>query len=261
MNIVVLVSGTDEVTQDHGRPMRKTASSESAAKSRSETLTAGRSKARTKARGPVRKTARKASRRRTAKKVTDEDLVRLAKGGDNAAFGKLMERYQNKIYRLGRRMTETDEDAEDVLQEAFIKAFKSLRRFKEKSKFSTWLYRITVNQALMKLRKRKLDAVSLDEPVATEEGSVQRDIEDDTPDPLQMLIETESLETLDEAIADLPPRHRAVFVLRHVEELSTEETARILKITVPAVKSRLHRTRMELKEKLIERLRNQTTRG
>jgi len=234
-------------------PKTSTAKSEPAAKSRS--------RARTKSRGPARKPAGRPARRRTAKKVTDEELVRLAKGGDTAAFGKLMQRYQNKIYRLGRRMTATDEDAEDVLQEAFIKAFKSLGGFKEKSKFSTWLYRITVNLALMKLRKKKLDAVSLDEPVATEEGSVQRDIEDDTLDPLEQLIETESLETLDEAVADLPPGYRAVFVLRHVEELSTEETARILRISVPAVKSRLHRTRIALKEKLIERLRNQTTRG
>jgi len=240
-------------------PKTNTASAEPAAKSR--TRTGSRSKTRAKSRGPARKPAGKPARRRTPKKITDEELVRLAKGGDTAAFGKLMQRYQNKIYRLGRRMTETDEDAEDVLQEAFIKAFKSLGGFKEKSKFSTWLYRITVNLALMKLRKRKLDALSLDEPVATEEGSVQRDIEDDTLDPLEQLIETESLETLDMAVADLPPPYRAVFVLRHVEELSTEETARILRISVPAVKSRLHRTRIALKEKLIERLRNQTTRG
>ena len=237
-------------------PRSKTATTEPRARSRTKSRAAAKT-----VRKPARKTAGKAVRKRTAKKVTDEELVRLAKDGDTAAFGKLMERYQNKIYRLGRRMTETDEDAEDVLQEAFIKAFKSLGRFKEKSKFSTWLYRITVNQALMKLRKRKLDAVSLDEPVATEEGSVQRDLEDETLDPLDQLIETESLESLDQAIADLPPRYRAVFVLRHVEELSTEETARILKISVPAVKSRLHRTRMALKEKLIERLRNQTIRG
>jgi RNA polymerase sigma-70 factor (ECF subfamily) len=205
--------------------------------------------------------ARKQVRKRARKQVTDEELVRLARGGDTGAFGKLMERYQNKIYRLGRRMTQTDEDAEDVLQESFIKAFKSLGGFKGRSKFSTWLYRITVNLALMKLRRKKLDTVSLDEPVATEEGSVQRDVEDDTLDPLERLIETESLETLDLAVADLPPGYRAVFVLRHVEELSTEETARILRISVPAVKSRLHRTRSALKEKLIGRLRNQTIRG
>jgi RNA polymerase sigma-70 factor (ECF subfamily) len=154
-------------------------------------------------------------------------------------------------------MTETDEDAEDVLQEAFIKAFRSLKGFKGESKFSTWLYRITVNLALMKLRKKKIDAVSLDEPISTDEGAVQREIEDEGLDPLAELIESESMEVLDKAINELPKSYRAVFVLRHVEGLSTEETARILNITIPAVKSRLHRTRLMLKEKLIGHLKNQ----
>jgi RNA polymerase sigma-70 factor (ECF subfamily) len=192
---------------------------------------------------------------------TDEQLVRAAKKDDLDAFGKLMLRYQSKIYRLARRMTETDEDAEDVLQEAFIKAFRSLSGFKGKSKFSTWLYRITVNLALMKLRRKKLDAVSIDEPVSTDEGQIPRDIEDDALDPLERLIETESQEILTEAIAELPPSYRAVFVLRHVEGLSTEETAHILKVSVPAVKSRLHRTRIVLKEKLMELMKNHKDKG
>jgi RNA polymerase sigma-70 factor (ECF subfamily) len=196
-----------------------------------------------------------------SKRKTDDDLVNLSKAGDEQAFGDLMVRYQSKIYRLARRMTETDEDAEDVLQEAFIKAFRSLSSFRGRSKFSTWLYRITVNLALMKLRRKKLNAVSIDEPVATEEGSVQRDIEDAVPDPLEQLIETEYQEILDRAVAELTPQHRAVFVLRHIEGMSTEETAKILKISVPAVKSRLHRARLELQEKLLVRLRNQTSRG
>jgi RNA polymerase sigma-70 factor (ECF subfamily) len=191
------------------------------------------------------------------KEHTDEELVKLAKKGDQDAFGKLMLRYQNKIYRLARRMTETDEDAEDVLQEAFVKAFRSLKGFKGRSKFSTWLYRITVNLALMKLRKRKLDSVSLDTPVSTGEGSVQRDIEDTASDPLKRLIETESKEILDRVIMELPATHRAVFILRHVEGLSTEDTARILGITVPAVKSRLHRTRLALREKLLGHIGSQ----
>jgi RNA polymerase sigma-70 factor (ECF subfamily) len=168
--------------------------------------------------------------------------------------------YQNKIYRLARRMTETDEDAEDVLQEAFIKAFRSLSGFKGKSKFSTWLYRITVNLALMKLRRKKIDSVSLDKPISTGEGEVQREIEDESLDPLEELIESESMGILDKAIDELPNAYRAVFVLRHVEGLSTEETAKILGISVPAVKSRLHRTRLTLKEKLIGHLKNQRNR-
>jgi RNA polymerase sigma-70 factor (ECF subfamily) len=218
------------------------------AKTKAKAKSKGKPKARAK---PSGKTGEKA----------DQDLVRLAQRGDTNAFGHLMVRYQNKIYRLARRMTETDEDAEDVLQEAFIKAFRSISGFKGKSKFSTWLYRITVNLALMKLRRRKLDAVSLDEPVTTEEGSVQREIEDLGPDPLQQLLEVESREILSEAIDELRPGYRAVFVLRHVEGLSTEDTADILNITVAAVKSKLHRARIELREKLLARAMNQRNRG
>ena len=194
------------------------------------------------------------------KGTTDEQLVRLAKRGDTRAFGKLMLRYQNKIYRLARRMTETDEDAEDVLQDAFVKAFRKLSTFKERSKFSTWLYRITVNIALMKLRRRKLSTVSLSEPVVTEDSSILRDIENGSPDPLERLLGRDSAEILDKAIAGLRPNYRAVFVLRHVEGLSTRETARVLNIDVPAVKSRLHRARRELKLRLLGPGKNQTTR-
>lgn len=195
------------------------------------------------------------------KSIRDEQLVRLAKKGDTGAFGKLMLRYENKIYRLARRMTETDEDAEDVLQEAFVKAFRKLSTFKGRSKFSTWLYRITVNLALMKLRRRKLSTVSLSQPVTTEDSEIQRDIENGSSDPLERLLEMESMEILDRAIAELPPSYRAVFVLRHVEGLSTQETARVLKIKVPAVKSRLHRARRALRVRLMEHTRNQTNRG
>ena len=185
------------------------------------------------------------------KKAGDEELVVLARAQNTRAFDELVNRYQNKIYRLARRMTETEEDAEDVLQEAFVKAYKSLGGFKGKSRFSTWLYRITVNLALMKLRKRKLDTVPIDQPIETRDGAVQREIEDSGMDPLEEMIAAESRAVLETAVQDLPPGHRAVFVLRDVEKLSTEDTARVLGITVPAVKSRLHRTRLMLKEQLI----------
>jgi RNA polymerase sigma-70 factor (ECF subfamily) len=209
---------------------------------------------------PKQPSARTARGKPPTMEERDRELVALAKKGDTEAFGRLMVEYQSKIYRLARRMTETDEDAEDVLQEAFIKAFRSIGGFKGESKFSTWLYRITVNLALMKLRKKKLDAVSLDEPIATDEGAVQREIEDEAMDPLEELIESESMDILDKAVDELPKTYRAVFVLRHVEGLSTEDTAKIMNITVPAVKSRLHRTRLLLQEKLLSHLKNQRNR-
>ena len=196
-----------------------------------------------------------------AAELDDQELVRLARKGDQRAFGELVQRYQSKIYRLARRMTETDEDAEDVLQEAFVKAYRSLRQFQGKSRFSTWLYRITVNLALMKLRKRRLESVSLDVPVSTEEGEVRRDFQNGGPDPLAKLVSKESSEIIDRAIAELPPGYRAVFILRHVEGLSTGETAKILRVSVAAVKSRLHRTRIELREKLVKRSRHHNIAG
>ena len=185
------------------------------------------------------------------KTLADPDLVALAKEGDCEAFGELVNRYQNKIYRLARRLTETQEDAEDVLQESFIRAFRAIGGFKGASKFSTWLYRITVNLAAMKRRSQRHNVESLDEPIMTKDGEISRDIRDAGIDPLDALIVKEIREHLDRAISDLSPTNRAVFVLRHIEGLSTEETREILNISIPAVKSRLHRTRLALQERLV----------
>jgi RNA polymerase sigma-70 factor (ECF subfamily) len=182
--------------------------------------------------------------------LTDPELVRLAQDGDSEAFGELVTRYQAKIYRLARRLTDTQEDAEDVLQEAFIRAYRAIGSFKGDSRFSTWLYRITFNFAAMKRRAHKTNIESLDEPISTRDGEIQRDIRDTGDDPLAALITKEIKQNLDKAISDLSPTNRAVFVLRHVEGLSTEETREILDISIPAVKSRLHRSRLVLQEKL-----------
>jgi RNA polymerase sigma-70 factor (ECF subfamily) len=189
---------------------------------------------------------------------TDLELVRLAQGGNSEAFGELVLRYENKIYRLARRMTETQEDAEDILQETFIRAFKSITGFKAESRFSTWLYRIAVNMALMRKRGKSQAFEYLDEPIPTRDGEVKRDIVDTGYDPLTALIVKESREILDRAITGLSPINKAVFVLRHIEGLSTEETRKVLKISIPAVKSRLHRTRQTLQESLARLAQEET---
>jgi RNA polymerase sigma-70 factor (ECF subfamily) len=189
--------------------------------------------------------------------LKDSELVKLAQDGDSEAFGELVLRYENKIYRLARRMTETQEDAEDILQEAFIRAFKCITGFRSESRFPTWLYRITVNLALMSKRGRQPIVESLDEPIATAEGEIQKEIRDTGFDPLAALIAQESQEILDRAISELPPTNRAVFVLRHIEGLSTEETKKALNISTPAVKSRLHRTRLALQERLARMAREE----
>ncbi len=178
-------------------------------------------------------------------------LVERAKSGDASAFTELVGRYERKIYRLAKHITQNDEDAEDVLQEAFMKAYSHLDGFQLQSKFYTWLVRIAVNEALMKLRKRKSSKeVSLDEPTDTGEEQIVREIAVWEDDPEKTYSRDELRDILDSAVESLKPAFRTVFVLRDVEELSTEETAEALNISIPAVKSRLLRARLQLREKL-----------
>jgi RNA polymerase sigma-70 factor (ECF subfamily) len=178
-------------------------------------------------------------------------LVAQAREGDTDAFGALVRRYEGKIFRLAQHVTQNREDAEDVLQETFMKAYEHLDQFKGDSKFYTWIVRIAVNQALMKLRRRKTDkSVSLDETIDTGEDTVVREIAAWGENPEQQLSREELGGILDSAIESLEPLYRSVFVLRDIEEMSTEETAEALGLSVPAVKSRLLRARLQLREKL-----------
>src|SRR5579862_2732300 len=179
------------------------------------------------------------------------ELIARARSGDTGAFSQLISRYEGKIFRLAMNITQNREDAEDVLQEAFLKAYEHLNQFQGNSKFYTWVVRIAVNQALMKLRKRKSDrSVSLDEGIDTGEDTVTREIATWDENPEQKYSREELNAILDDAIQALAPTYRTVFVLRDVEELSTEETAEALGLSIPAVKSRLLRARLQLREKL-----------
>jgi len=183
--------------------------------------------------------------------IDESVLVAQAKEGDTRAFGELVRRYEGKIFRLAQHVTQNREDAEDVLQETFMKAYEHLDQFKGDSKFYTWVVRIAVNQALMKLRRRKTDkSVSLDEQIDTGEDTVVREIAAWGEDPEEQFSREELGEILDTAIQSLEPPYRSVFVLRDIEELSTEETAEALGLSVPAVKSRLLRARLQLRERL-----------
>ena len=178
-------------------------------------------------------------------------LVRAAKSGDIAAFEQLVKRYDRNIFRLAQHITQNREDAEDVVQEAFLKAYTHLKGFQEQSKFYTWLVRIAVNESLMKLRRRRSDkTVSLDQEIETEENSMPREVTDWRPNPEQVYKQAEMNQILAKTIGGLPGGFRAVFVLRDVEGLSTEETAEALQLSVPAVKSRLLRARLQLRERL-----------
>jgi len=185
--------------------------------------------------------------------VVKEDepvIVAAAQAGDLNAFDTLVGRYERKIFRLAQNITQNREDAEDVMQEAFLKAFEHLHEFQGNSRFYTWLVRIAVNQALMKLRKRRPNQVSLDEQMDTGEELIPREVEDWGPSPIERFEQSELATILSTAIGELDPSFRVVFQLRDIEGLSTEETAEALGLSVPAVKSRLLRARLKLRTKL-----------
>ena len=178
-------------------------------------------------------------------------LVARAQNGDTEAFSELVQHYDRRVFRMAKQITQNDEDAEDVLQESFLKAYTHLGDFHGNSKFYTWVVRIAVNEALMKLRKRRSDRTTpLDEPIDTGEDEVIREIAVWDENPEQQYSRDELGGILDEAVQSLAPLYRTVFVLRDIEELSIEETAQALNISISAVKSRLLRARLQLREKL-----------
>jgi RNA polymerase sigma-70 factor, ECF subfamily len=184
-------------------------------------------------------------------------LVAAAKAGDAAAFEELVNRYERKIFRLTMNITRNREDAEDAMQDAFMKAYSHLDKFQEESRFYTWLVRIAANEALMRLRKRRPNQLSLDEPIESEDDFIHQQIEDWGPSPEQRYAQTEMRDILRSVIDELTPDFRVVFLLRDVEGLSTEETAEAVGISEAAVKSRLLRARLKLRQKLNRHFRQE----
>jgi RNA polymerase sigma-70 factor (ECF subfamily) len=173
------------------------------------------------------------------------------KTGDRGAFAKLVEIYSPQVYRLALKILGDAQDAEDVLQETFIKALRALPSFEGRSTLSTWLYRIAVNEALMMVRRRKQDQYSVDLEREDDEGQAEPvEIVDWCCLPEGELLNAESRKFLDMAIDQLSPALRAVFILRDIQGLSVRETAESLGIAEPAVKTRLLRARLKLREEL-----------
>jgi RNA polymerase sigma-70 factor (ECF subfamily) len=187
------------------------------------------------------------------KEKTSEDFsLEALRAGDRAEFARLVEAYSGVIYRLTVKMLENTQDAEDALQETFIKAYRALPGFDGRSSLSTWLYRIAANEALMILRRRKNLPVSIDEPVGEEEEQAPAQIVDWCCMPETELMSGEARVMMDKAIEALPHTLRSVFLLRDIEGLSTLETAEVLNLTEMAVKTRLSRARLRLREILSE---------
>lgn len=183
----------------------------------------------------------------------DQDLalVHACNSGDAAAFEELVKRYDSKLFRIAQHITHNREDAQDAVQDAFLKAFRKLTQFRENSQFSTWLIRITVNESLMKLRKQRSGReVSIDEDFQSEDHTGTFELTDWAPNPEELYKAFELRNILRSELQELSPGFRVVFVLRDIEGLSTEETAEVLELTPVAVKARLWRARVRLRQRL-----------
>ena len=173
------------------------------------------------------------------------------RNGDRVEFSRLVDKYSANIYRLALKMLNQPQDAEDVLQETFLKAFRGLKNFDGRARLSTWLFRIATNEALMLLRRHKPEFISIDEPVETEDGEQEPvQIVDWCCLPEGEMMSKEARNHLSAAAERLPHTLRVVFLLRDIEDLSTQETAEVLGLTETAVKTRLSRARMRLREDL-----------
>jgi RNA polymerase sigma-70 factor, ECF subfamily len=186
----------------------------------------------------------------------DTSFLLAAQGGNIAAFEVLIRRYDRKIFRIAHHITNNREDAEDVVQEAFLSAFQGLAQFRGDAQFSTWLTRIGVNKALVKLRKRRtIREVSIDEDFEAEGEIAPVQIADWVPNPEELYNKSELRDILDLGLRALNPALAKVFVLRDMEGFSTQQTGEILGLTNQAVKTRLFRARLHLREKLTEYFR------
>ena len=184
-------------------------------------------------------------------KISDIELIEQFKKGSIEAFEQLVERYEAKVFNLAMRFTRNQEDAEEVLQDVFTTLYRKVAGFQGKSAFSSWLYRIIVNAAFMKLRKRKQHKMISVEDLTPSARQFWTERDSSYGTASDALTTTRELrDVLQNAIRKLPERYQAVFVLRDIDGLSNQEVGEILQLSVPAVKSRLHRSRLMLQKKL-----------
>lgn len=179
-------------------------------------------------------------------------LLKKIKDGDVASFELLIKDYQVYAYNIAYRMMGNEEDAKDAAQEALIKVYKSIQKFKETSSFSTWLYRIVMNTCKDELKKHKEKVLSLDREMETDDGTMSREIGDESLNPSKIVERNEVSHVVQEAINTLPDANKMVIVLRDIQGLSYEEISQVIKEPVGTVKSRISRGRNQLKKILIE---------
>ncbi|MFO8037132.1 MAG: sigma-70 family RNA polymerase sigma factor [Anaerolineales bacterium] len=178
--------------------------------------------------------------------------IQALREGDRTEFARVVEAYSEKMYRLILKMLRNPQDAEDILQETFLKAYRGFEDFRGNAKISTWLYRIATNEALMFLRQKEEPKVSIDKQALADDGQAYNPMKivDWCCLPEQELLSSEAMDYLDRAVDQLSESMRITFLLRDLEGLSTQETAEVLSISEAAVKTRLSRARMHLRERL-----------
>ena len=190
----------------------------------------------------------------------ERELLAACRRGEPASLRRLVDRHYEPLHRFLWRLTASPETAEELTQEAFVRALERIDRFDGRARFSTWLVRIALNEALMKLRKRRTGRqVSLDELLETDDQSLKRETTDRHDDPEQRYARTELEESLRQAIAHLDEPSRAVLMLRDVENLSTRETGAMLGLSITTVKTRLRRARLDVRQKLGPQIKKSLT--
>ena len=181
----------------------------------------------------------------------DIQLMLKFKQGDDSCFEALVDRYKQRVFNLAYRFVGNYEEAEDIIQEVFINVYRSRNTYSPKAKFTTWLYTITKNTCLKKLRIKKNNLISINENIELSKGTVTRQIADvKSPNAAKAMIDYERSQIIKEAINSLPQGQKVVILLRRYDDLAYNEIAEVMKISAKAVKSLLHRARLNLKEKL-----------
>ena len=183
-------------------------------------------------------------------KTSNSELIKQAIEGDETAYKQLLGNYRGAIFNLLYKMVRNREETEDLVQEAFIKAFRALPSFNEEYAFSTWLYKIAINNCIDHMRKKRLKTYSINKPVQSKDGELDREFPDTSMSPDRHLLSDERSKLIETAIDDLPENYKIAIILRHSEEKSYEEIASILNIPLGTVKARIFRAREMLKKKL-----------
>ncbi len=194
--------------------------------------------------------------RKLDSRAEDSRLIQEALAGNDKSYKRLMNKYHDAIFNFIFKMVHDRQQVEDLTQEAFIKAFASLKNFNDEYAFSTWLYKIATNNSIDFIRKRKLQTYSIDKPIESKDGDYTFELPDESYEADKGMISDQKTKLLNEAIAKLPEKYKKVIRLRHVEEQSYEEIAEALKLPIGTIKAHIFRAREMLYKHLKNRIRN-----